>query len=249
MKRFDDMVNPESKMEEKALEYSVYSKGGATGSQHSGTEKGITILHFNDVYNVEAATKQEPIGGAARFLNAIRSFDDENPIVLFSGDVFSPSMLSFFTQGEEMVPVLNSLGTKCAVFGNHDFGKFVIIMRLNFHPSLTIFPLFNIYRSRPRCFGELGEANEISLADVERNQQRNGKTTGRRKYYLYFEPWQPENRTCWTSGERVAGHTAHNRSEGGDVPGLCESRKSTGRTVETRGLRLNHCSYAHANPK
>lgn len=31
--------------------------------------------------------------------------------------------VSTFTQGEQMVPVLNSIGTHCAVFGNHDFGK------------------------------------------------------------------------------------------------------------------------------
>lgn len=26
-----------------------------------------------------------------------------------------------------MVPVLNSIGTHCAVFGNHDFGKFDLL--------------------------------------------------------------------------------------------------------------------------
>lgn len=120
-KRFDEMVNEESRMEDnKALEFSVYSK--LDTPKHTGQD-GITILHFNDVYNVESTTKTEPIGGAARFLTAMKSFEDANPLVLFSGDAFSPSMLSFFTQGEEMVPVLNSLGTKCAVFGNHDFGE------------------------------------------------------------------------------------------------------------------------------
>lgn len=120
--RADDMVNAESsRMEDnKALEFSVYSKKNPL--KHK-PEEGITILHFNDVYNVDSTTQQEPIGGAARFLTAMRSFEPLNPIVLFSGDVFSPSMLSFFTQGEEMVPVLNEIGTKCAVFGNHDFGE------------------------------------------------------------------------------------------------------------------------------
>lgn len=115
------MVNPESRMEQnQASEFSVYSRQNTP--KHKAAD-GITILHFNDVYNVDSTTTQEPIGGAARFLTAIKSFEDENPVVLFSGDVFSPSMLSFFTQGEEMVPVLNQIGTKCAVFGNHDFGE------------------------------------------------------------------------------------------------------------------------------
>uniref|UniRef100_T1P8W7 Nucleotidase n=2 Tax=Musca domestica TaxID=7370 RepID=T1P8W7_MUSDO len=83
--------------------------------------KPLTILHYNDVYNVDPTTEVEPIGGATRFCTAIRTFDVDNPLVLFSGDIFSPSMLSTFTQGEQMVPVLNKIGTHCAVFGNHDF--------------------------------------------------------------------------------------------------------------------------------
>lgn len=83
--------------------------------------KPITILHFNDVYNIEPNSMTEPIGGAARFCTAIKSFRNLDPLVLFSGDAFSPSMLSTFTNGEQMVPVLNAVGTHCAVFGNHDF--------------------------------------------------------------------------------------------------------------------------------
>ncbi|KAL0277625.1 UNVERIFIED_CONTAM: hypothetical protein PYX00_004852 [Menopon gallinae] len=80
----------------------------------------ITILHFNDVYNIESRTT-EPVGGAARFATAIKSFSHLNPLILFSGDIFSPSMLSTVTKGEQMVAVLNELNTHCAVFGNHDF--------------------------------------------------------------------------------------------------------------------------------
>lgn len=65
--------------------------------------------------------KNEPIGGAARFCTAVQTFKHLNPLVLFSGDAFNPSMLSTFTQGEQMIPVLNKAGTACAVFGNHDF--------------------------------------------------------------------------------------------------------------------------------
>ncbi|XP_073811610.1 snake venom 5'-nucleotidase isoform X2 [Musca autumnalis] len=83
--------------------------------------KPLTILHYNDVYNVDPTTEVEPIGGATRFCTAVRTFDVDDPLVLFSGDIFSPSMLSTFTQGEQMVPVLNKIGTHCAVFGNHDF--------------------------------------------------------------------------------------------------------------------------------
>lgn len=54
----------------------------------------ITILHFNDVYNVQQH-KEEPVGGAARFVTAIKSFSHLNPLILFSGDIFSPSMCQY----------------------------------------------------------------------------------------------------------------------------------------------------------
>lgn len=52
----------------------------------------LTIIHFNDIYNIEPNSAREPIGGAARFLTAVKSFQHLNPLVLFSGDAFSPSM-------------------------------------------------------------------------------------------------------------------------------------------------------------
>lgn len=54
--------------------------------------QNLVILHFNDVYNVEPRIGIEPVGGAARFCTAIKSFHHLNPLILFSGDVFSPSM-------------------------------------------------------------------------------------------------------------------------------------------------------------
>lgn len=89
----------------------------------TGAVDKLTLIHYNDVYNIDANSKSEPIGGAARFCTAVRSFSHLNPLVLFSGDAFSPSMLSTFTKGEQMIPVLNTVGTHCAVFGNHDFGN------------------------------------------------------------------------------------------------------------------------------
>ncbi|XP_050073138.1 trifunctional nucleotide phosphoesterase protein YfkN [Anopheles maculipalpis] len=87
----------------------------------TGAVDKFTIIHYNDVYNIDTNSKSEPIGGAARFCMAVKSFNHLNPLILFSGDAFSPSMLSTFTKGEQMVPVLNAIGTHCAVFGNHDF--------------------------------------------------------------------------------------------------------------------------------
>ncbi|RZF33607.1 hypothetical protein LSTR_LSTR006985 [Laodelphax striatellus] len=92
--------------------------GGAMAQGSSGSV--LTILHFNDVYNVQPQ-REEPEGGAARFVAAIKAHSHLDPLVLFSGDVFSPSMLSTFTKGEQMSCVLNNCGVACAVFGNHEF--------------------------------------------------------------------------------------------------------------------------------
>ncbi|XP_063218063.1 mannosylglucosyl-3-phosphoglycerate phosphatase isoform X2 [Bacillus rossius redtenbacheri] len=104
----------------KCASLEVRQAGRRTLGALSGGAMGVTILHFNDVYNVESRGV-EPVGGAARFVSALRSFSPLHPLVLFSGDIFSPSMLSTFTKGEHMVPVLNECGVHCAVFGNHDF--------------------------------------------------------------------------------------------------------------------------------
>lgn len=59
--------------------------GGAMAHQ-------LVIIHFNDIYNVEPRASPEPVGGAARFCTAVKSFQHLHPLILFSGDAFSPSM-------------------------------------------------------------------------------------------------------------------------------------------------------------
>lgn len=54
-----------------------------------GDDNLLTILHFNDVYNVESDGNDG--GGAARFCSALKSLSHLNPLVLFSGDIFAPS--------------------------------------------------------------------------------------------------------------------------------------------------------------
>lgn len=82
------------------------------------TKDLVTIIHFNDCYNVEPGPESS---GAAGFLTAINEHRHLNPMILFSGDIISPSFMSTFTKGEQMIPVLNDIGVHCAVFGNHEF--------------------------------------------------------------------------------------------------------------------------------
>lgn len=81
-------------------------------------EDCITIVHFNDCYNIEPSAQSS---GAAGFLTAVNQYRHLNPMILFSGDIISPSFMSTFTKGEQMIPVLNDIGVDCAVFGNHEF--------------------------------------------------------------------------------------------------------------------------------
>lgn len=78
------------------------------------------------MYNVEPGGAKDPnavVAGATRFAGKVKSFKDENPLILFSGDALNPSSLSTETKGVHMAPVLNEIGTHIAVAGNHDFGE------------------------------------------------------------------------------------------------------------------------------
>ena len=85
-------------------------------------QRRIVILHFNDVYNIEPSTR-EPFGGAARMATRIKACREagDNPLIIFSGDAFNPSLLSTITLGSHMPPILNAFGVNVAAIGNHDF--------------------------------------------------------------------------------------------------------------------------------
>lgn len=53
----------------------------------------LSIIHFNDVYDIEPDNGK---GGVARFYTALEKYRQENTIVLFSGDVFRPSFRDYF---------------------------------------------------------------------------------------------------------------------------------------------------------
>eukprot|EP00918_Siedleckia_nematoides_P005763 GHVU01012665.1.p1 GENE.GHVU01012665.1~~GHVU01012665.1.p1 ORF type:complete len:662 (-),score=158.75 GHVU01012665.1:335-2320(-) len=82
-------------------------------------EDSITIIHFNDVYNI--VSEEPELGGIARFMTALTKQSHANPLILFSGDVFNPSTLSTISKGRQMVPFLNMIKVHTACYGNHDF--------------------------------------------------------------------------------------------------------------------------------
>ncbi|KAJ7286039.1 Metallo-dependent phosphatase-like protein [Mycena rebaudengoi] len=93
----------------------------------------LTLLHFNDVYRC-APQKLAPnspetidVTQFAALLDSLRDQWTQLPngkkdgLVLFSGDVFSPSVESSVTRGSHMVPVMNELNPDVSLAGNHDF--------------------------------------------------------------------------------------------------------------------------------
>ena len=82
----------------------------------------VSLLHFNDVYRV---TKQRLPSGMidvtqfCELVNSIRSSwnQTQGGMLLFSGDVFSPSVESSVTRGSHMVPVMNMIRPDVALTG------------------------------------------------------------------------------------------------------------------------------------
>ena len=107
----------------------LYDKSVKSSGSHWRLEDGRTlhILHFNDVYNLDPSSKEEPIGGAARFATLMDYVQRDllttygcHPLILFSGDFVGPSLMSTITKGAHMIEMLNLLGVHCATFGNHE---------------------------------------------------------------------------------------------------------------------------------
>ncbi len=68
----------------------------ASSSSSANIADSISLIHFNDVYNIEQRPNgKEPIGGAARFKSQIDSLRHLEPLILFSGDALNPSNSQF----------------------------------------------------------------------------------------------------------------------------------------------------------
>jgi 5'-nucleotidase len=79
----------------------------------------LTILHFNDVYDIQTKKGKGGICNFKAQLDHFKAIYGENTLTLFSGDAFSPSILSRNNKGWQMVKALNSLKIDAACYGNH----------------------------------------------------------------------------------------------------------------------------------
>lgn len=76
------------------LQDSQQAERASSSSPRAEMAHRLSIVHFNDVYDVQER-KKEPVGGAARFKTAVDRVRDNNPLVVFSGDCLNPSSCKY----------------------------------------------------------------------------------------------------------------------------------------------------------
>ena len=80
----------------------------------------VRFLSINDVY--VADTLADNRGGLARVATVRKRLADQGPIVfVLAGDVLSPSLMSKYYRGRQMIDALNAAKLNYATFGNHEF--------------------------------------------------------------------------------------------------------------------------------
>lgn len=60
------------------------------------------------------------LGGAARFKSALDAYNSQNKLVVFSGDLFFPSILSNYFEGEQMLRPFEAFNVDVSCLGNHE---------------------------------------------------------------------------------------------------------------------------------
>ena len=85
-------------------------------------QPSLVVLHFNDVYQL-AAVDGGKAGGLDRLTGLIRQHQarERCTLVLFAGDLISPSVESSVSKGAQLIDGFNLLGVDAATLGNHEF--------------------------------------------------------------------------------------------------------------------------------
>ncbi len=92
----------------------------------------VSVLHTTDLHGhiVPTSTYADDkggstpdVGGLARCVTQIRAWQKENPhnVLLDIGDLYQGTHVSFATQGQLMIKLLNSMNYDAWVLGNHEF--------------------------------------------------------------------------------------------------------------------------------
>lgn len=82
----------------------------------------LTFLHFNDVYQLTPVDGGRR-GGFARLSTVVKQYRTQTQpnLLLFAGDLISPSVESSVFKGTQLIDAMNLLDVDAATFGNHEF--------------------------------------------------------------------------------------------------------------------------------
>ncbi len=101
-----------------------HAPGHSIAAAHRGgpATTTLTLMHFNDDYEL---TPTGNLGGMAFLAGQIAAIRAQDPqaLLLFAGDLLSPSVESSVFQGAQMITALDRLGVTAATFGNHEFDR------------------------------------------------------------------------------------------------------------------------------
>ena len=92
---------------------------------------------------------------AARFVTAIEQRRPSADLVLFSGDLFSPSQLAAFFRGEQMIDVFNRLKVDVSCLGNHETDFGLARMRELIQATNSPWLMANCFEEPGRTIGDL----------------------------------------------------------------------------------------------
>ena len=158
----------------------------------------FTILHVNDVYEIERAGDQT-LGGLSRVAEIRRKLVEQNPrtFTVLSGDALSPSPLgSAVIDGEElagrqMVSVLNAIGLDFATFGNHEFDLKKDQLRKRITESAFTWISSNVTDSIGQSLPGVPKEVVLQIVDEAKNEVRVGliglTINSTRPEYVRFE--------------------------------------------------------------
>jgi 5'-nucleotidase len=128
----------------------------------------ITIIHFNDVYQVagvfSGGVRRGGMSRAAHAINKERLRNPDRTFVVFAGDALSPSVLSDLFEGEQMIDILNTLKLDAASLGNHEFDFGVDTLQKRLQESK--FPWLNINLQDPKSGKLLDRTKQRTVREV-----------------------------------------------------------------------------------
>jgi len=109
------------------------SCAGPASLREAGDGARVRFLHINDAYELEPVDGGRR-GGMARLATLVTRLRSAQPAIFtHGGDAISPSVMSTYLKGEQMIAALNAIGLDAATFGNHefDFGPAVLRQRMS----------------------------------------------------------------------------------------------------------------------